>query len=277
VIGASRATVTRPNRPRDAATLLGVALALSLAACAPRRIDIPSDAGMPFPDAQRIHDSISAACRDIRTFTAEIALGGRAGDQPLRGVTLSAAFRRPDGMVLEMLAQFGTVFVFGATGGESTLVLREDRRVLRGAPPGKVLEALIGLDLSPAELHAILTGCVVAEPRVTSGRLHANGWASIALADGTVLYLDPSRGGWRLREARRGSLEVEYSEWRQGSVVPSVVRLLASTPVPVDLRATLSQVETNMPLEDSLFLIPVRDERPMTLEELRDSGPLRDD
>ena len=45
--------------------------------------------------------------------------------------------------------------------------------------------------------------------------------------------------------------------------------------VAVDLTAALSQIETNKTLEDAAFTVNVApDAEPITLDELRDSGPL---
>src|SRR5262249_15881926 len=76
-----------------------------------------------------------------------------------------------------------------------TLLLPRDDRVLRGAKPEDILGALAGVTLGPADLAAILTGCVVPAPQAMDGRRHANGWASIDLAGGATLFLQPAPGG----------------------------------------------------------------------------------
>ena len=70
-----------------------------------------------------------------------------------------------------------------------SLSLPRDSRVLRGQPAEAILEALIGVNLAPADLQAILTGCVVPDPMPTAAGMHANGWASIDLQGGARLYL----------------------------------------------------------------------------------------
>jgi hypothetical protein len=46
---------------------------------------------------------------------------------------------------------------------------------------------------------------------------------------------------------------------------------VSSTAADVDVRAAVSQVETNVDVDPAAFTVPVRDEKPMTLDELRAS------
>ena len=231
---------------------------------------------------------LSAACAGVRTLTAEIALSGRAGRQKLRGRVV-AGFARPASMRLEGLAPFGApAFILAARGGDAVLLLPRDARVLRGAKPEDILGALTGVALGSADLQAILTGCVVPEPQAIDARRHANGWASIDLFGGATLFLEPVRGkpappggqtvsgspDWQIRAARRAGWRIEYPAW-SGSF-PQSVRLQSDQPaLMVDLIATLSQIETNKNLDGAAFTVNVpQGAEPLTLDELRDSGPL---
>jgi hypothetical protein len=230
---------------------------------------------------------LSAACAGVRTLTAEIALSGRAGRQKLRGRVV-AGFARPASMRLEGLAPFGApAFILAARGEDAVLLLPRDARVLRGAKPADILGALTGVELGSADLQAILTGCVVPEPHAIDARRHANGWASIDLFGGATLFLEPVRGkpapggrtlsgppDWQIRAARRAGWRIEYPAW--SSSFPQSVRLQSDQPAPmVDLTATLSQIETNKSLESAAFTVNVPPgAEPITLDELRDSGPL---
>jgi outer membrane biogenesis lipoprotein LolB len=202
-------------------------------------------------------------------------MSGRAGRQRLRGRVV-AGFARPASMRLEAVAPFGApAFILVARGENATLLLpRDEPRVLRGPKPEDILGALTGVALGPADLQAILTGCVVPAPQAMAARRHANGWASIDLAGGARLYLEPARGGWTLRAATRAGWQIEYPAWSAN--FPQSVRLQSSQPdVNVDLTAALSQIETNKDLEDAAFTVNVPPGAdPITLDELRDSGPL---
>jgi hypothetical protein len=180
-------------------------------------------------------------------------------------------------MRLEGVAPFGPpAFILVTRGQTATLLLpRDEPRVLRDAPPEAILGALTGVALGPADLQAILTGCVVPTPQPVSARRHVNGWTSIELADGTMLYLQPAtQSGWTLRAATRAGWRIEYPSWN-GSF-PQTVRLQSAQPdVNVDLTATLSQIETNKDLEDAAFTVTVPpDADPITLDDLRAAGPL---
>lgn len=214
-------------------------------------------------------------CAGVRTMTAELGLAGRAGGRSLRGRAI-AGFERPGSMRLEGVAPFGPpAFILAARAGAATLVLPRDNRVLRDAPAEDILGALTGVALAPADLQAILTGCVVASPGATGGRLHQNGWASIDLTDGATLFLEREDGAWEPRAARRPGWQIEYPTWQGG--FPQTVRLRSLDPaVDVDLTATVSQRETNVPLEASAFAVAVSASAlDLTLDELREAGPFR--
>ena len=263
------------------------ALGVFVAACAHPRLSLPTDLGAPLPDFAAIHAQVSAACSGVRTLTAELSLSGRAGNQKLRGRVV-AGFARPSSMRLEGVAPFGPpAFILAARGNTAVLFLPRDSRVLRSARAEDILGALTGVTLSPADLQAILTGCVTPMPQATEGRVHGNGWASIDLTGGATLYLQPVRpprsvpaspkpgeGGWQLRAARRQGWQIEYPAWAGG--FPRSVRLQSEdSAVMVDLTASLSQIETNVDLDDNAFTVNVPDDaQPITLEELRLNGPL---
>lgn len=254
---------------------VSVAVALTFAACAARRISLPTDAGAPFPDFAETYRMVTASCAGVRTLTAELGLSGRAGDRRIRGRAI-VGFARPDSLRLEGVAPFGPpAFILAARGATATLLLPRDNRAVRGAPPADILDALTGVALSPADLQAVLTGCVVPAATPSAGRLHQNGWASIDVGDETTLYLEREGAGWRVRAGRRQGWHVEYPSW-QGTF-PSAVRLASlSGNVTVDLTATISQLETNVPLGEAAFAVNVP---PGVIElsvaELREAGPLR--
>ena len=222
---------------------------------------------------------LAAPCAGVRTLTAEIAISGRAGRQKLRGRVV-AGFARPASMRLEGVAPFGPpAFILVARGEDATLLLPREPRVLRGAKPEEILGALTGITLGPADLEAILTGCVVPAPQAIDARRHANGWASIDLSGGATLFLEPVRGtsaapDWTIRAATRAGWQIEYPAWSGN--FPQSVRLRSDQPsLMVDLTAALSQIETNKDLADAAFAVAVPPgAEPITLDELRDSGPL---
>ena len=254
--------------------ILSFAFCIAATSCGPRRVALPTDAGTPFPDFATVHKQVASACSGVRTLTAALSLRGRVGDERLSGRVI-AGFERPASMRLDGVAPLGQpLFILVAQSGNGTLLLPRQSLVVRGQPPDAILDALIGVNLAPADLQAILTGCVVPTPTATAGRLHANGWASIDLQGGATLYLRRS-SQWDVRAARRDGWQIEYTPGQ--SRFPVSVHLVSnSSKVPVDLTAGLSDLEANVDLDAAAFRVNVpADAKPLTLDELRESGPLR--
>ncbi len=159
-------------------------------------------------------------------------------------------------MRLEAVAPFGPPgFILATRGEQAMLLLPRDERVVRGESAEAILGALTGVTLAPADLQAILTGCIVPDAKAVSGRLHANGWASIDLEGGATMYLQ-RMGAWRVRAARRDGWEVDYPAW-QGTF-PQAIRLRSATePANVDMTATLAQIEVNVDVDPAAFTVDV--------------------
>jgi len=271
-------TVFQGNR-REFFGLRAWALGLSLlvSGCAPRLMPLPTDQGTPLPDFAEIHRQATSTCAGVRTFTAELSLSGRVGGQPLRGRAI-AGFARPASLRLEGLAPFGAPgFILADGGAGATLLLPRENRVLHDGRAADILSALTGIALAPAELQAILTGCVVSMPGAMGGHLHQPGLASIDLPSGATLYLEKVGVGWRPRAAQRPDWHIEYPVW-QGAF-PAEVRLRSlDSAVDVDLTAAVSQIEANIMIDPVAFTVIVpADARPLSLVELREAGPLRAD
>jgi hypothetical protein len=251
------------------------ALVVLWPACAKRAaVQLPTGAGTPLPDYPIVHIQLSNPCVNARSLTAELALSGRAGNQKLRGRAL-AGFSDPDAMRLEGLAPFGPpAFILVARDREATLLLPRDNHVLRSADAGAILSAITGVSFGAADLKAILTGCVVPSPQATGGAQYGETWRSITLSGGATLYMQRVNDQWQLRAARRDGWRIEYPLW-QGDF-PRTVQLISEKPPTVDVTANISQVETNAEINPSAFTVDVpRDATPITLEELRNAGPLR--
>jgi len=277
LLNESAETAVRHSRwVRFAFCILHSAFCIALsAACSARRLPLPSDSGSPLPDFPAIHARIASACGGVRTLTAELALRGRAGSRRLSG-RLLAGFERPDSMRLEAVAPLGPPgFILTSQRGEAILLLPREDRVVRGESAEAVLGALTGVSLAPADLQAILTGCVVPVPKAIGGRLHEKGWASIDVAGGATLYLRRA-GDWQLRAARRDGWHLEYLAW-QGAFPRSIRLRSERSAAEVDMSATLSQIEANTDIDPAAFTGRVPSgARPLTLAELRDAGPLGD-
>ncbi len=255
-----------------------LALTLLPISCGPGRITLPSGSGTSFPDATGAYGEAVASCKSVQTLSASLSLSGRAGSTKL-SARIDAGFSAPSRLRLEGYPRiaFGgrAFFVLVANGADATLVLTRDNRVLRGAPASAIIEALTGVALSPDEMRALIAGCGFGAGEPTDGRMFDRGWASVQIGSMTV-FLRRMENQWRVGGARRGSLQVEYSDF--AGARPSTVRLHTASSagvVPADLSIRISQLEMNAALENKVFTVDVpKDAAPLTLEELRRAGPL---
>jgi hypothetical protein len=236
------------------------------------RVTLPSGVGTPFPEFPAAYAEATAPCRDIKTMSASLALSGRAGSTKL-AARIDAGFAEPSRLRLEGYPRvnFGgkPLFVLAANGESATLVLTRDDRVLRGASPAAIIEALAGVALDPRELRAVVSGCALGAAQPTAGRAFADGWVAVDAGD-TAVFLRQQDGVWRVAGARRRTLTIEYSGFTTGR--PSTIHLVTTTDAgsaPANLTVRASQVEINTPLNESVFDVEVpRSATPITLEEL---------
>jgi outer membrane lipoprotein-sorting protein len=245
------------------------------AACARKRPALPSGPGTPFPEFASAYAEATDQCRGVNTLSAAIGLTGRAGKTKLRG-RIDAGFAAPADMRLEGVHPFGKpVFILVARGDDATLLLPRDGRVLRGARPGAIVEALTGVALGPAELRAVIAGCGFGPDVPTGGRAYEKKWAALDAGDTTV-YLRQLAGRWRVAAAARGTLSVAYENYISGRPETVRMRMMPERAnVAADLTLRLSQVDTNVPMDRKVFEVDIPDNAvPLTIEELRRAGPL---
>jgi hypothetical protein len=265
--------------PRRAILNAAIAfLALAVAGCAPTRVALPTGAGTPVADATSILAEAFGHCAAVRTLTAEINLSGQAAGQRLR-VRLIAGLAAPDRIRLEAMAPIGPpVFILASAGEQTILLLPRDDRVLRGEPPAAILEALAGIRVTPAALRRLLAGCPAEEVDARDVRAIGDDWVLAATGDRGTAYLHRVHGRWRFAAVRGGALDAEL---RPGDAAqPASVRLSspdASAGTAFDLTLRLSQVEVDTDVPEEAFTVRVpADAVAISLDELRQSGPLRD-
>jgi outer membrane lipoprotein-sorting protein len=256
-------------------TLLFPALALSFiaASCAPRLAKLPSGPGTSYADFATAHAQATQACREVQTMRAVLAISGRAGRR--FRAQIDAGFATPARVRLELPAPGKSLFIFVTNGNRATLLLPREERVLRDAPPAATLEALAGVSLEPDELRTIMAGCGLGTAPASGGRAFGAAWVAVDAGD-VVHWLHQVGGSWQLAASTRGALEVRYADYVTGR--PGTVRL-RTTPregsPTTDLTIRLSQVDVNEPLEASVFEVEIPSAAtPLTLDELRRSGPL---
>jgi hypothetical protein len=249
------------------------------AACAPTRLKLPSGAGEPVPDAQRVVTAATAACRPLSSISLEMAVSGSIAGGRVRG-RLLAGLTRVGEVRLEAIAPAGQpVFLltngFGLDQPDATLLLPRDNRVLKRGQFDAVLEAVTGIPIEAPALFTVLTGCTPEAPAGESAL--DDDWRLIRASLHDVYLHREKEGTWRLvatltRTATPG-WRSEYRDFQNG--LPHGIHLVSVQPGAFDLQITLSQVELNPPLGPEVFtiLIPAS-ASPITLAELKTSGPL---
>jgi hypothetical protein len=248
------------------------------AACGPPalpRITLPSGTGVPRADFVTILADATTSCRSVHSLTADLALSGSAGRQRFGGHVL-AGFA-PDALRLEGVAPFGApLFILAAERGRGTLLLPRDRRVVSSAAPDEILEALVGVKLSPDDLLAAFTGCVKAAATPVSARMYGADWLAVDLDDpkgGATAYLHRNGAGWPIVAAVLEGLQIDYGSPAGG--VPAQIRIRTSDPhqnPQVDLQVRFQSVEINPEIDRAAFSVVVPPgTSPITVQELRES------
>jgi hypothetical protein len=260
----------------------GVALSVALlaGACGAPLMKLPAGGGTPATDAAAVIAQATAACRAVNTITLEMSVRGSAGGHRLRG-RLTAGLAKPSSARLEAVAPFGQpLFVFVATGGDASLLLPRDRRVLEHGMPADVLEAVSGVPLDASGLRALVTGCANA-PDSADAIAIGDTWRVAPDGADNVYFTRPSTGSgqaaaspWRLvATVRRNAWRADYSMFENN--LPRLVHIVSLPAGRFDLLLDLSQVEVNVTLGPEAFrLPPTAAIEPISLDELRRSGPL---
>jgi hypothetical protein len=256
----------------------GVPLLLLVVAagCAPSPLRLPSGPSVPEPDPSSMLSEATERCEGLRSITAEIGLSGSVGRVRLRG-RLQAGFASPQALRVEAVAPFGApMFVLAGTDGRATLWLPRDDRVLADADPAAILDALAGLAVRPDDLRAWLWGCPATGFVAGAARRYGLDWVAVEGTGSDALWLRHT-DRWRLVGNRAAGLAVEFADF--AGVAPGRLRIRRDTggeELALDVRLALSQVETNVTLPAAAFAIDVpTSAQPITLDELRASGPLR--
>jgi hypothetical protein len=155
------------------------------------------------------------------------------------------------------------------------VLVLEDRIVTAPAPA--IVEALIGLKISPALLLAILSGCISSSPTVAEARRYAGDVVEIANADATV-YLTRQSGRWRVRAGRAAGILVDLAKYEGGLPHEISLRSEGTDAPAIAMTLRVTRVDAAPTLPAGAFSVSEPPgATPMTLAELREAGPLRRD
>jgi hypothetical protein len=263
------------------ATGLLLSIAIGSSACASRAFAPPAPGGTPAPDGVAQFQQAVSGCAAIDTLTAEAGLSGRVAGARARG-RLHLGLSRSGGFRIEGVAPFGApVFVLAGRSEAATLVLPRDQRVVANVPARDLMAALAGVTLEPGELLELMTGCLGHRERIADGSSaptaqRAGRWTWVRTPAGIETWLDAAGSAPLIVAARRGALIVDYPQRAAGP--PRTIHIVqqeASGARVADLTLRLSDVELNATLANAAFDVDVpAGATPMTLDELRRSGPL---
>jgi hypothetical protein len=258
-----------------------VLAAACCASCAAPQIKFPSGPGTPAADGLEILDAATKSCRGIRTISLEAGVSGKVNGERLRARLLIGA-AAPSSARIEAPAPFGApAFILVSARDEATLLLPRDNRVLEHARLDEILSALTGVPLTADELRLTLSGCwpdpVVVRKAVEFGA----DWRMVIVEADDALYLhrENANASWRLVGVH-WNIEHAGRSWntQYGDVLndlPRSIRIAsADASSSYDLRLSLSQVDTNVPLDADVFRVQIpASAKPITLEELRHARP----
>lgn len=259
-------------RPRAAAWLrTGLVATLTIATvlltgCAGGRFVRPTGPSAPFPEGAGVWNTLSRPCRGVTGARAELRVSGRIAGEGFPGLTTGLAVD-PDRLAI--VATYNTRPIFNLAGDASDVVLLDhmEDRVVRG-PAADIVDALVGVRLTPARLLGLLSGCVSASEAVTSSE-RVGSVARLTTPD-TIVYLGERDGEWRLLAAEFGDVTADYRRLNDGWPVEIELRR-------PDVRLTLRVIEfeRNPQLMPALFRVRIPEsyvEAP--IETLQAGGPL---
>jgi hypothetical protein len=249
---------------------------------------LPSGPGRPAPDSTPVFTEATSVCRAVSSITAEVGVSGSVGGRRVRarmivGLEASASAR------LEAFAFGQQIFIVVARGGDATLLLTRENRILEHGRADEILEAVAGIPLDASNLRTTLVGCPSqsAGASLSSGggtgpsaaRQIGDDWRVVSEGPSEMYFHRGSREGpWRLvaavrRDPGRPAWRVEYRDFEHN--LPRTIRMISIDSSRFDLRLALSQVELNAKLPPAAFEVKIPPSAdPLTIEELRRSGPL---
>lgn len=226
----------------------------ALAGCA-RRVPAPPPIPVATEEAEELLRDVAKAEASVRRYQAVLKVQGK-GPEGGFSATLVLIFERPERMRVELLGAFGsTRWVAVVSEGEILVWIPSEREFLRESRVKVVVGALLGLELSPREVMAVLTGTgIPLEGRLPLRAVRQADRVRIEL-EGAALVLE----GGQVRRAIQPHYHVSYpTPWREkGKQVPDRVEL-ESERVEASLR--IDDLDVNVALHPQAFSLSLPDD-----------------
>lgn len=265
-----RTTARRRGGTAAGSWLVALVLALaSTAGCAGGRFVLPSGAPAAFPEGADVWAALTGNCRSVTAMRAQLRVSGRVHGNRVPALTVGAGIE-PDQLSLVAMAGARPVFNLAGRRDAAVLVNHIAGTWTRG-PADDVTDALVGLALPPDRLMALVTGCVSADPAVTSSD-RVGAYGRVHTADSTI-YLRERDTRWALAAATFGDVVADYRRVVDGW--PRDIQVQRGRDV--SLRLQVIEFDRNPALPRGVFELQVPDRFvEQTLEELARTGPLGD-
>jgi hypothetical protein len=206
------------QRAVTAITGFCAALALVTAGCTRAGFVAPAGPGVPIADAGTSWQQASSGCGDVHAFVAGARASGKVGSQRVWPVSLEIAVTNTDSIYIGATAAGNSVFVLAGTAGGATLWLRHDHRVVT-ATPAQIMEAVVGVAITPGQLLGMLSGCVARTVDVPAAVQHKD-LIELRAPEGR-LFLSQVAGQWQVRAWMTNAFSVELSRRAGGSRMTS--------------------------------------------------------
>jgi hypothetical protein len=195
-----------------------VIIAVSAAGCGGYRFALPGGSPEPAASAASAWAEGTRSCRDVRSYSATLTVSGHVGSSGVPKLTVFTGVTSDGGIYLDGRYNGTAIFTLGGTADRATLVLHNDQTTVT-APADQVLDALVGLKMTPSRWLALVSGCVTAEPSSPITRSERSGSELVlTLSDARVLLASASKQ-WRITGGVFDRMTIEYraigAEWPQ--------------------------------------------------------------
>ena len=256
----------------NARLLLGAGLCGLALSCNRAVFQPPAGPGEPAPEAAAAWADATAGCRGLQSYSAALHVSGRVGDARLWPIGIEVAVLADQSIYLGATAAGRSLFVLAGAGDHATLWLRREERTVT-ATPAQIMDAIMGVPVTPGDLLGVLTGCVAAPADLARAARHGR-LLTIEMAAARV-HLAARNGHWHVRAAQTNAFTVEYADTQ--AALPQELWLwpASSAGASASIHLIVSDARINESVPASVFRVPAgaAAATPMTLEELK-SGAL---
>lgn len=257
----------------SAAGPLVLLIGLSAAGCGGYRFALPGGSPEPAASAASAWAEATRSCRDVRAYSATLTVSGHVGGRGVPKLTVFTGATSDGGIYLDGRYDGTAIFTLGGTADRATLVRHDDNTTVT-ARAEDVLDALVGLKMTPSRWLALLSGCVSTAPSSPIARGDRSGSELVlTLADARAL-LDSTSKQWRVTGGVFDRMTIEYRtvgvDWPQRWTLASETG--TSPAVKLDVIATDPHVNDSKISTAGFAVTPPPGAVTITLEQLRATG-----